>query len=377
MESSELKVLILIGGTRVIGPVKGVLQLLENLKSLSVDCICVNSIDPEAETKEINEASKEYGLQIHECRVIPRNYFSYVSKLKQIVTEQKISVIQTHGYKESFAGFMLKLVTGVKWICFMHGRTTENFKVQIYNQLDNLMQTYSDRTILVADRQRISLIGGNNQDKVITIPNAIDKARARKKADALILPHETDRHVENLQVVVVGRLSPEKGVDLFLEALSIVQKKLFRIKALIIGDGPEEKNLIDRCAQLKLNESLVEFLGYLKNPLPYIKSSDCLVVPSRSEGCPNVVLEAMALGKAVIATDVGGVPDLVEQNETGIIVPPGKPRELASAMIKAYENREMLTRMGERAYLTVNNRHSPIERAKRIKKIYHQVFGET
>ena len=133
---------------------------------------------------------------------------------------------------------------------------------------------------------------------------------------------------------VVGRLSLEKGVDLFLDACAILVRRGLAFSALVAGDGRERARLEARCRRLGL-ESWVRFLGQVYNVDALYRNLDLLVLPSRSEGLPNTMLEAMQADVPVVATAVGAVPDIVGTSSAARVVAPGSAAVLAEAMERA------------------------------------------
>jgi glycosyltransferase involved in cell wall biosynthesis len=136
---------------------------------------------------------------------------------------------------------------------------------------------------------------------------------------------------ERPRIAVVGRLSPEKGVDVFLEAAAILMKRGISFSALVAGDGPERAALGDLAAALALSDR-VRFLGRVSDMGSLYSGIDLLVIPSRSEGLPSVLLEALAADVAVVATRVGAIPEVLASPLTGALVPPESPDQLADAI---------------------------------------------
>jgi glycosyltransferase involved in cell wall biosynthesis len=137
-------------------------------------------------------------------------------------------------------------------------------------------------------------------------------------------------------VGVVGRLSPEKGVDLFLDACAVLARKGLAFSALVVGDGPERAHLEARSSDLGLaSPPRVRFLGQVHNVDVVYENLDLVVLPSRSEGLPNTLLEAMQADVPVVATAVGGVPEAVGASGAAHLVAPGSAVALAEAIERA------------------------------------------
>jgi glycosyltransferase involved in cell wall biosynthesis len=133
----------------------------------------------------------------------------------------------------------------------------------------------------------------------------------------------TDRAI---QIGFIGRLSPEKGLLFLIEAFDKL-KMDHSIHLHIVGDGPEKPKILDRIKQLELEE-LVTLHGFVPNPQTVYQMLDLLILPSLTEGIPLTLLEGMSLGIPVIASDVGGIPEIIEDNKSGLLVKPGSVDDL-------------------------------------------------
>ena len=177
------------------------------------------------------------------------------------------------------------------------------------------------------------------------------------------MPKEGKR-VYDPQVVYVGRLSKEKGVDLLIRAF----ERLDDGHLLIIGSGSEErelKRLAEKCDR-------IHFLGFLPRDqaLLYVKGSDVFVLPSRSEGLSTALLEAMACGTAVIATSVGGSVELVEHGVSGLLVPPEDHKALADALRLLLSDASLRRRLAAEAARRVRAEFSMEVIAQRYLEVY-------
>jgi len=260
-----------------------------------------------------------------------------VRRLRILLDREKPSILQTHGYKATAVARALRL-TGrrLPWVGFFHGETHEDRKARFYHWLDHRMLTSADRVIAMSERQRarFARLGAN----VRVIHNAVlpEPAPAGGPPDnrlGEILPS-----LVRPILAVVGRLSPEKGVDVFLDACAELMRAGTPFSALIAGDGPDAPRLHEQARQLRLGN--VHFLGTVSNIAALYRAIDLLVLPSRSEGLPNVVLEALGADRPVLCTRVGAVPEVLEDALAGVIVPPGDPRALADAFLPALALRD-------------------------------------
>jgi glycosyltransferase involved in cell wall biosynthesis len=174
------------------------------------------------------------------------------------------------------------------------------------------------------------------------------------------------------RLVCVGRLSPEKGQVLLVEAAARLMAEGVDVEIVLVGDGPSRGEIERKAAELRVQER-IRFAGWQSSAEVgrWIAESRGLVVPSFAEGIPVVAMEAMALGRPVIATYVGGVPELVEAGENGQLVPAGSVEDLANAMkelLRAPDRR--LQEMGERGRQRVLERHDLSAEVRRLAALF-------
>lgn len=201
-----------------------------------------------------------------------------------------------------------------------------------------------DRFVAVSSAVRDALCaGGVRPECVITIPNGIDIATVRSDAG---LPAPEGLAAAGPLVGCVGRLAPVKGVEYFIRMAGSLGFQLPRARFVIAGSGPEESHLREIAYAHGLGERLA-FLGHVSLVAPVLAACDVVVIPSLSEGMPTVALEAMALGKPVVGTRVGGLVDVVVDGETGLLVPSADPEALAAAVARLLRDPALATRMGE------------------------------
>lgn len=181
--------------------------------------------------------------------------------------------------------------------------------------------------------------------RMVVIANGVDLPQERPP-----LPGQGTRERGALTIGFVGRLSPLKGVEFLLRAAALLKVRGMIVHIRVAGDGPEEERLRSMASEL----GGVEFAGYQSDVQAFLRWCDLFVLPSVLEGMPLSVIEAMAAGLPVVAASVGGVPEVVEDRVTGILVPPRDPGALASAIEELAGDRELRFRMGkngqDRAY---------------------------
>nr|WP_241158791.1 glycosyltransferase [Nitratidesulfovibrio vulgaris] len=171
----------------------------------------------------------------------------------------------------------------------------------------------------------------------------------------------------------MGRLSPEKGHIHFLRALARARQTEPRLVGLLAGDGPGADMLRREADMLGLAHA-VTFAGHVSRVARVYRALDVAVLPSLSEGMPNAALEAMLHGLPVVASHVGGVPEVVRDGETGLLVPPGDEAQLAAALVALCADVERRKALGARGRERVLGHFAPHQRAERILGLYHELL---
>lgn len=368
-----IKVMLLIAADSVTGPVKGIFQLIENLSPQVAEIHLYDfQYNDEGETLFL-KAARQRGIHVRFLVQKNRSYISLVRQVVREIKEKKFDVVQTHGYKPTFLGFCGRLFSPVKWICFMHGTTSENIKVKLYNLVDNILQLAAHRTVLVSMAQRHKVFGGQNGRRVHVLHNAVDVASPMPMSGSFRPMRQTAEMAADSKIVVsVGRFSPEKGMDILLDAFSLLVRQVADVQLVLVGEGQEMAAMEEQIARLGL-KGRVHFPGYSKTPGNYVAEADVVVLPSRSEGIPNVVLEAMAMGKPVVATAVGGVPEIIEDGISGRLVPTEQPDLLAHGLAEVLVNPELYQRFAEQGKRRVQDFFSIEARVGRLEDLYRHL----
>ncbi len=251
-------------------------------------------------------------------------------------------------------------INSSKRVVTLHGIYSESLRYTHSSLLARIIETIGMHflrymNVIVAISRSTAEYYKRKGFSVIYIPNGVDFEA---------LPQDGIRLYKK-QVVYVGRLSMEKGVDLLISAFKMLN---FDAKLYIIGSGPEEHSL----KKMADDDARIVFIGAKdhKTTLQIIKGSDLLVLPSRSEGLGLVLLESMAMMVPVVATAVGGITELIDNETTGILSEPNNPTSLANAILKVLEDRESALKRTEQAFLKVKDRYTMDTIAKRYLEVY-------
>lgn len=270
-----------------------------------------------------------------------------IRRFRQFVAEVKPDVVCVAGYKMDI---ITAFTENVPSVAVTRGWTGQDWKVRIFEWLDRKTLGRHAGVITVSPQQHEQVQRlGVSADKLFYIPNAIDLRSLSEAYDKSVLYREFGLPSTCSLVGIVGRLSVEKGHRYALEAAKWLEERGVACQWLIVGSGIERVNLQELSASLGLQQ-VVHFAGERADGRSIIGGLDLLVLPSLTEGLPNVILEAFAYKTPVVATAVGGVPELVKDRETGWLVPPRDPHALAQAIREALSNPEEARRRAENAY---------------------------
>lgn len=253
-----------------------------------------------------------------------------VQKLKSLEAD----ILLTHGYKADIIGLIAARMARIPLVCVSRGWTWATRKVRIYEAVDRLVLRLADHVVCVSEGQAAKVRkAGVRSSNITVIRNSVDVSRFSRiepKAEQALRSLFPDpvMHV----VLAVGRLSPEKGFDLLIDAATEVCRKQENVGFALIGDGPLRADLHSRIRTAGLQRRFV-LAGFRHDVDALLPHASCLVQSSHTEGMPNVVLEAMAASVPVIATSVGGTPELMVDGQTGILVPPGNASAISEGIL--------------------------------------------
>lgn len=294
---------------------------------------------------------------------------SVAREVTRLLRQERADVLVTHGYKSNLLGRPAARRAGVPIVSVSRGWTGENLKVRCYEALDRIHLRFMDRVVCVSAGQATKVRrAGVSPDQVEVIHNgarlAAFRTRVPEARDAL-------RRVAGPGPIIlaVGRLSPEKGFRVLVEAAAVVVAARPDARFVLFGEGAERPALERRVNELGLaaHFQLPGFRGDLDALTPW---ADVVVIPSFTEGLPNVALEAGAAGVPVVATAVGGTPEVVADGETGFLVPPNQPRVLADQLIRVLAEPAVARQFGAAARRRMEEHFSFAAQAQRYMELF-------
>lgn len=368
------KVFIALATGILGGPGKGLKQFLASGGLEKCEPLVVEyRTDASAGPSEYGLAMRSTGAQVEVLLQKKRFDPGLVEQSLRMIHKYGINILQSHGYKSHVLCWILHRKTGLPWIAFVHGWTREDWKIRLYTMVEHIMLLLADEVVAVSDSLRRQLLPPVRR-RCSVIPNAVASEELKVSPDGSAMRRRLGIPEDALLAGVVGRLSPEKGQGVFIRALALARKKEPRLYGLLVGDGQEAESLASEVNSLGLKPYCL-FCGHVQGLGPYYQGMDLLVLPSFAEGMPNVALEGMLMGLPVIACRVGGVPEVVVDKETGMLVEPGDENTLAEAMLELAASGELRRRMGEAGRERMRREFTTQVRVERFMELYSRILN--
>jgi len=328
-------------------------------------------------------ASELRRLGIH-IEVIPEsqhNSLSLFLRLVEYFGRHNIDIVHTHKYKDNILGNLASLFRGVRArIRTVHGFLEpfdgfEATKMMLYDSVDNFVnRCLVDQLLAVSLDLRKELIKHFGAEKVIQVHNAIELDTIQVTPRTTELRKELAIGEKDFLIGSMGRLVPVKGLESFLLAARIIRHHNPTCKFIIAGDGPLKDDLREMAREYGIEES-VRFLGHRGDSYDVLHALDIFVLSSLSEGIPMVLLEALALSRPVVATRVGGVPEVIEHGLSGLLVAPGNHEALAQACISLMDDYRIAEALGAAGHKRVEEAFSAKSMADQVADMYRELVA--
>lgn len=370
--SNDIGVLALIAANEVTGPLRGLFQLIEHAKDVRflLGMFLLKGHQP---TRAVAEAVRR-GFHVELLTQAGRYDAGLLVRTAKIIRTHHPTVIQSHGYKSALVAWICASVYRIPWLAFSHGYTSENRRISLYNRLDAWVLRRADAVVAMSHAMADQLAaGGVPVNRIHVIHNAIDPAEYSVGGNGSPWRRRWGISADEVVLGVIGRLSPEKGQQIFLKAFQGVVARAPNRRAVLVGDGPEKERLVQLVRRLGL-ASHVLFTGHDSHIEELYPALDLVVIPSLSEGLPNVLLEGLLYGKPVVATDVGGIPEILKPAGAGWLVPPGNVRALEHAILEALLDAGCRTSSGSAGLEYVRRHCTPQRRAESVSRLYRCIL---
>lgn len=371
--NKTIKVMHLGSPTGLYGAEHWILALVKHLDPQRVTSIVgVIKDDPEQDGKLCQEADA-LGFQTKYFKARCRVDLSLIKQLRNYVLDEGIDILHTHFYKSDIIGFLATRGTPCKIISTPHGWTQNpDFKLRIYEIIDRMCFPFLDAVVPLSEDiySRLAKVPGLRK-KLHLIFNGVDIAEINsvQTVHAELL----EKREKGIFVLgYIGRLIPGKGLDVLLQALASVQKVQWEL--FLVGEGPQDEDLKSLSRELGIFDK-IRFTGFRLDRLEFLRGFDVFVLPSRSEGTPRCLMESMAAGRAIIASDIPGCKDLIQHEETGLLYEVDNVSMLSEQIEKMAASEVLRHKLSENALAFVGERYSATRMARDYDELYSNILN--
>jgi len=337
---------------------------------------------------EMQEAERD-GVKMIYVRELLRHLHPWADvvaffKLYAILRKEKYDIVHTHSSKAGALGRLAASLAGSgKIVHTPHGHVFYGYFGPLTNRfvifIERVLGKITDRLITLTERGKEEHVALKIMpaEKIIPVYSGIVLENFRNfNALGGNLPPVLKNAPKGFRIGLLARLVPVKGHRVLLDAVPHVIRSVPEALFFLAGDGPLRKDLERECRKRSIISS-VFFLGNLEDARSFIHEMDLLVLPSLNEGMGRVLLEAQAMGKPVIGTRVGGIPEVIREGETGLVVPPQDPEALANAILKLLKDEKKRQAMGEAARRWVDEKFGVHEMVTKISRLYEELLQES
>jgi glycosyltransferase involved in cell wall biosynthesis len=351
-------------------------RILSLMKQSTPECVTLAALPGSAisaEAERLGIAQRLVGKNKTDPRIL--------TNLVRLIRTEGYQLVDTQNIQSKFwasAALMFAPAAFVStinsWYASEHGKAS--LKGRIYTALELSSNRALDLYITVSERDRQSLLrSGIPAERIELIYNAVDVQADGIPGGRQWLREKFSIPVEAQVCTAVGRLVPVKGYDVLVEAARLLESSAPNLHILIVGDGECKEALAGQIARLGLTKR-VTLAGYQNREqvLSILKSSDLFVMPSRYEGTPIALLEAGALGLPMVASNVGGMPELVQDQREALFVPAESPQALAQALGRLVTEKDLASQIGQGAAKRIHNEFSLDVQYQRTWAAYRKAF---
>ena len=323
---------------------------------------------PEA---EIRRRAAEAGIPVHPMPIRYSFDAAAVAGMVRLFRREKVDVVNTHSGKDSWVGSMAAKIAGVPLLL-----RTRHISVPVRRGWYNLIYRWPDGYVTTGEMIREHLIGvGIDPDRVESIPTGVDMARFSPDVSGDAVRAGMGLSPGEFLVAMIGVLRSWKRHDVFLDTLRLLRGRGIKLKGLIAGEGPR-RAAIEMEIREKGLEGVAVLAGYREDVPEILAAAQVVFLTSdRFEGVPQVILQALAMGRPVVASPIGGIPEVVLHGTTGFLCPAGDSAAYADAAGRLLADPPLRERLGAAGRELVLSRYSSTAMCERTEAFYERLAG--
>ncbi len=363
-----VKVLQLGNPTGLYGAERWILALIKYLDQKKVESWVATIKDALHLEGSLCCEAERCGFPTHMFDCYGKFNLSAISMLRDFIKQNSINILHTHGYKNDLIGFVATRGTNCKIVSTPHGWTQKpDLKLWCYEMLNRLIFPFFDAVVPLSDdlynqicsipgtRRRVHFImNGVDINEINNVKNIDSQLLSMKKNGAVIIGY-------------IGRLTHGKGLETLFKA--VAQFGLPSWHVILIGEGEQLNELESMAQKLGIREQ-VFFLGFRQDRISCLKGFDVFVLPSRSEGIPRCLMESMTAGVPVVASDIPGCRQLVDDNKTGLLFNPNNPKQLADSIKKIISDNRLREYICSNGKELIQSKFSAAIMAKKYEELF-------
>jgi glycosyltransferase involved in cell wall biosynthesis len=294
----------------------------------------------------------------------------------------KPDIVHTHMAKAGTLGRIAAIITFRKCIVHTyHGHIFDGYfsplKTIFFLFIERILSKFSDKLISVSNYQREEFVKLKLGDykKIVNIPLGLKIEEFQGLDKYKDYKNELGIKKNDIVITIVARIVPIKNHKLLVDTVNLLKNKFTEFKILIVGDGSEKKYLKQYIDKLTLKKYFV-WTGFTKELAKIYAVSDIVVLTSKNEGLPTVIIESQFCKVPVVSTDVGGVRDLIEHNKTGLLTEPDNPEDLCGKLLELINNKEKRVELGLNGYKNALQKYTVEALTEKFKKFYNKLLNK-
>ena len=324
---------------------------------------------------QLANLAKEGGLH---CESIPVGLSAWgrlVPMFLKLLVKHKIQIVHTHGSQDSWTASIAGRLSSLRPIIIRTRHKSTPVSVSFRHDVLYRYLPHAVFTTGEAVRQQLITQNRLKPDAVFSIPTGVDIKKFQLGESCAKVKTNLGILMEQPVVGTVSFLRPEKGLNVLIDALSLLQKEFPTVCCVIVGTGNEHEKLLARIRQRKLDEAVI-LAGFRKDIPELLSTMDVFVLPSLEEGMPQSLLQAMAMERAVVASSVGGVPEVIRDGQTGFLVTSQDPGALAEKIGILLRDPDQRKVFGQAGRLAIADSYSLDAMLQKTEQLYSHLWEE-
>lgn len=318
---------------------------------------------------------RQRGVSVEIVRESGTRLPSLVGACRRIIENFQPDITHAHGFKENLVGGIASRLKRIKVVRTHHGKGMIGV-ARRYNVVERMNARFLSDALIVVSCDLEEFLGefGLPRRKMSVVVNGVDPVTPSTPKQLLALKQQLGLPESSVVVGTIGRLVPVKDQSVFLRGARTIRDADSRVSFVIVGDGPLMSELVREAEALGIGDCTV-FTGGREDGARIGEVFDIFALTSRHEGIPMALLETMSLGKPVVATRVGGIPEVIRDGTSGILVPSNDPKSFAGACLEMIGNEALRSRLSQAAAVDIRDRFSMESCASRTYAVYQRVVA--